>query len=258
MQKFKALLIDLDDTLLPEFDIAFPIWDEVCADAALAMSLDAKLLSSTLITTGQNILDRSRFCDVARDHSYDGHALLWVYLDFDGPPFEGLEAWLPEFRLQAWQETLAALGATGAASAGDFAHRMWEQFKQRHAPYPETFPVLQYLAEKYTLVAVTNGVSGVQARKIELFGFTERFHHVVLCGDHLPKPDPLPFNVAMRLAGAKPAESAMIGNSLSRDITGAKNAGIFSVWVNRNGEKASDELRPDVEIKSLDELRNIF
>jgi putative hydrolase of the HAD superfamily len=258
VRKFKALFIDLDDTLLPEWDIAFPLWDEVCAAAALATGLDAATLSNSLRSVSQAVVDRSRFGDSARVNGYEGLALLWDHLDYNGPPLTGLSPWLPEFRHTVWIETLDSLGVKDASHAAAFAHRMWELGCERRIPYPDAFPVLQYLSEKHTLVAITNGVSGVQARKIESFGFTGYFDHIVLCGDHLPKPDPLPFRVAMQLAGARPEESAMIGNSLKRDIAGARNAGIFSVWVNRNGEKAGDEVRPDVEIQCLEDLRKIF
>ena len=53
-------------------------------------------------------------------------------------------------------------------------------------------------------------------------------------------------------------EAVLIGDSLSSDIRGAKNAGIASIWLNRNGRTAPPEHRPDYEIHSLRELRGIL
>lgn len=258
ISKFKALLIDLDDTLLPEWDIAYPIWDEVCDEAAAAIGLDPAALSQTLKTTSQQLLDRSSFGDMARKTHYDGMALMWDTLDFNGPPVENLDFWIPEFRSLVWAEAVASLGHDGTPNASDFAHRMSELGLIRRVPYADAFPTLNYLAEKYRLVAVTNGVPGVQARKVERHGFSDLFDHVVLCDQYHQKPDPLPFSIAMELAGVRHDECAMIGNSLSRDINGAHGVGMFSVWVNRNGEKHQNQPEPDLEINSLDQLRDVF
>jgi putative hydrolase of the HAD superfamily len=46
----------------------------------------------------------------------------------------------------------------------------------------------------------------------------------------------------------------MIGNSLPRDVAGAKRAGMRAVWLNRQGDPPEGEAIPDAEIRSLDEL----
>lgn len=258
IHKTKALLIDIDDTLLPEWDIAFPIWDEVCAEAAAHIGHDASALSSALKRTSQRIVNESRFADMARINYYDGEALLWDALDFDGPPVERLDAWLPEFRVIVWSEVLESLNVRSAETVTNFAHAMHGLGLNRRIPYSDAMQVLNYLAESYTLVAVTNGVPGVQARKIERHGFQKYCDHIVLAAEFGGKPSRGPFEAAMQLAEASAGECAMIGNSLSRDIKGAHGVGIRSVWINRNGETAEPALKPDIEIKALDELRNIF
>jgi putative hydrolase of the HAD superfamily len=105
---------------------------------------------------------------------------------------------------------------------------------------------------------VTNGEGSVQAMKVEASGLKRHFDHVVLCDEHVWKPDPLPFRVAMNLLCVSPEETAMIGNSFDSDIAGAKNAGIYSVWVNRKGEEPGREIRPDAMVYNLAQLHELL
>ena len=46
----------------------------------------------------------------------------------------------------------------------------------------------------------------------------------------------------------------MVGDSLSSDIRGGKNAGIQTCWVNPEHKAAQENLVPDYEIESLSQL----
>jgi putative hydrolase of the HAD superfamily len=49
-------------------------------------------------------------------------------------------------------------------------------------------------------------------------------------------------------------DAVAIGDSIERDLLGARNAGLRSIWVNRRAEIAPAELRPAIEIHTLNEL----
>ena len=49
-----------------------------------------------------------------------------------------------------------------------------------------------------------------------------------------------------------------VGDSLTADIQGGKNAGIMTCWYNPKGETGMKNIRPDYEIKDLLELRKII
>jgi putative hydrolase of the HAD superfamily len=66
------------------------------------------------------------------------------------------------------------------------------------------------------------------------------------------KPDPRIFDLALRLLGASPEEAVMVGDNPTRDVAGAKAAGVTAVWVNRAGlPLAAGAAVPDVEVASL-------
>ena len=46
----------------------------------------------------------------------------------------------------------------------------------------------------------------------------------------------------------------MVGDSLTSDILGGKNAGLRTVWVNPGHKIAPDHLKPDYEIEFLADL----
>ena len=46
----------------------------------------------------------------------------------------------------------------------------------------------------------------------------------------------------------------MLGDSLSADMQGGKNAGITTIWFNCGGKPDEEGVRPDYEIRALSEL----
>jgi putative hydrolase of the HAD superfamily len=72
------------------------------------------------------------------------------------------------------------------------------------------------------------------------------------------KPNPAVFEHLLSQLGAKPEEAVMVGNSLERDIAGARAAGITSIWIRLPGEKDSSSIVPDHTITDLRELRKLM
>ena len=52
-------------------------------------------------------------------------------------------------------------------------------------------------------------------------------------------------------------ETVIIGDSLTSDILGGKNAKIKTVWFNPNGKKCED-IVPDYQISSLNEVKSLL
>jgi putative hydrolase of the HAD superfamily len=142
-----------------------------------------------------------------------------------------------------------------------FAHWFGEEYLRRSALKDHTFPdareVLDYLRQKYPLHIITNGFTEVQTNKLHNSGLREYFD-VVLSSEEIGinKPDPRIFLEAMRLCGARPEESLMIGDDEKVDIQGAALAGMDQVWYNPAGTPGT--LVPTFEIQSLLELKKML
>jgi putative hydrolase of the HAD superfamily len=137
----------------------------------------------------------------------------------------------------------------------DEAFEVFFQARQRVELYPDVEPVLDDLSAEYTLVAVTNGNAD-----IELTGVGHWFEFSVSAAQvgH-QKPHPLVFETAMARVGTQPEETVHVGDDEHRDIFGAREAGIRTVWLNRSDRDWSHtECEADHHIRSLAELPEIL
>jgi FMN phosphatase YigB (HAD superfamily) len=77
------------------------------------------------------------------------------------------------------------------------------------------------------------------------------------------KPNPRIFHNALVRMKLEPEKVAMVGDTLGADILGARNSGIFSIWIRRRantpGNRAhADTIVPDAQINTLSELPGLL
>ena len=73
------------------------------------------------------------------------------------------------------------------------------------------------------------------------------------------KPDPLLFAHACRTLGGAPAHSAMVGDRYDRDIRGALEAGLYTIWLNvRDEELPPGAMPPDATCGSIADAGRIL
>ena len=117
---------------------------------------------------------------------------------------------------------------------------------------PAADRVLSVLGERYPLGLVTNGGPDIQLQKLNALDILDRFETIVYAGFDTPaKPDPTPFEYALDAIGASSARSVYIGNSLTADVTGARAAGLTSVWIS---DGTDPDPVPDIAVESLTDL----
>lgn len=108
---------------------------------------------------------------------------------------------------------------------------MWDKNKIELTPNAEA--VLDYLSGKYKigLLSTTDAFSANLV--FEKFGIRRFFSFVSLsCNSGFLKPDRNAFLSILNDSGFSPEESVMIGDSIRRDIAGAKNAGMRAILFN--------------------------
>ncbi len=112
--------------------------------------------------------------------------------------------------------------------------RFLEALPTRKTLFPYTLQILQYLTGKgYRLHLITNGFEATQHSKLQYAGIGGYFGAVITSeGSGSLKPHKEIFDYALRVTGAAPEESIMLGDSIEVDIQGAKGAGIDQVYVN--------------------------
>jgi len=117
--------------------------------------------------------------------------------------------------------------------------------------FADALPALNQLAERFPLVALTNGNADLNQIGIEHF-----FSAILSSGNiGYSKPDPRMFLAACEALALQPIEICHIGDDPKLDVAGAAEVGMRTVWVNRKGQDYPADLpAPDVELTSLAEL----
>ena len=119
--------------------------------------------------------------------------------------------------------------------------------------------VLEYLYEYYDLYIASNGPNEAQMRKLKGTGIDQYFKGIMSSEDaDYSKPKKEFFYYMFIKYGLKPDESIMIGDSLTSDIKGANNAGIDSIWINNKGIINTTDIKPNIEIRNIKELKRIL
>ena len=116
--------------------------------------------------------------------------------------------------------------------------------------------MLDTLSREYPLYAVSNGTAKVQDGRISRSGIGRYFKEIFI-SERLGanKPDRLFFDRCFSAIEDFSADEAIIvGDSLSSDILGGRNAGMITCLFNPRKTKNQTEIIPDHEIASLSEL----
>jgi 2-haloacid dehalogenase len=118
----------------------------------------------------------------------------------------------------------------------------------------------EYLAGKYRLAIITNGIKEVQRSRFERSPIKSYVERLIVSEEAgCSKPDPGIFENACELMGFRDkARMIMIGDSLASDIQGGINFGIDSCWLNLAAVGNETGIRPTYEARSLWGIRGIL
>ncbi len=116
------------------------------------------------------------------------------------------------------------------------------------------------LSKKYRLFLASNGTASVQKGRMtsaNLYRFFEQAFVSQELGHN--KPSKAYFDAAFaRIPGFDPEKCLMVGDSLTSDILGGKNAGLRTVWVNPTHAPGRPDIVPDFEIEALSQLEALL
>lgn len=125
-----------------------------------------------------------------------------------------------------------------------------------HYFMPGAPELLWELYGKYALYIVSNGTASVQAGRLASAGIENFFEGIFISQEiGCNKPEQAFFERCFaRIANFDPRRAMIVGDSLTSDIRGGRNAGILSCWYNPRGSAPRQDIRPDYEIQSLAQL----
>jgi len=237
----RAVLFDLDETLLPDYGGFLAAVD----DCATALGAPAGM-GRTLHERARPRWGQAPDAAIAGMRDMSSWEALWAPF----PP--GTDGWAEAFRLGAWREALAEHGVDDPALAARLAAAYREHRSARCRPFPEAVAALEQLQAAGVLLAVvTNGTERHQRAKLDASGLMGMFNAVVTSeAADASKPDPRIFRVALEAIGCNPADAAMVGDHPLRDVAGAQQSGLRGVWLDRDGGNPRGVV-PDARIADL-------
>lgn len=125
---------------------------------------------------------------------------------------------------------------------------------------PNAKEAVEAFEGKYKQYAASNGTCEAQTRKLSKSGLTELLDDFFISEQvGAEKPSKDFFEYVFKAVGSNdPEEYIIIGDSLTSDIKGGKNAGIKTCWYNPSGKKNQSEMLPDYEIRDLIQVIDLF
>ena len=238
MEKFKGLLLDLDDTLIKSGQI----YDKAMFHTAKYMSTKYKIDLDLLYENLQRqymIVSRS-FPNVHTRHS---RILLYrAALDYLGIKYDLSD--LPKLEMM-----------------------YWDYFLKHIEVYDHVHSTLKTLHDGGIKIAiVSDGDLSLRIRKTEAAGLLNHVDEVVASEEVVfEKPFSAIFTLALSRLGLEPHQAVMIGNNYTSDIRGAQlvgiKAGIFDPAKDANligQEVGVEKIIPDFVIHDFKEVLELF
>jgi putative hydrolase of the HAD superfamily len=235
----KAILFDLDDTLISAYNRPDLAWHAIAgefasdlhpcvpADVAVAINLSADMFwaDAEQHRTGRLQLIDARTTIVAN-----------------------------AFR------TLTSLGHT--TPGPDVTRRMAARYnayreEQMHLFEGAHHVVDTFRAKGVRLALITNGAAEPQRAKVVRFDLTHRFDHIQIEGEHgFGKPEERAYTHAMEVLGVAPHETWMVGDNLEWEVVGPQRLGIHAIWHDGYGVglPPGSPIKPDRIIRRISEL----
>ena len=230
----KAILFDLDDTILNYDSVADRSWKQVCDTVSPKLpGLGTQELCAALKAKAQ-----------------------WFWSDPDRH-LRGRRDLLAA-RIEIVSSVLQCLGVSDPKICEEISVSYEKIRTELIAPRPGAIETLRQLhRDGIKLGLVTNGAKEPQRAKIDRFGLAPFFDSIVIEGEFgIGKPDRSVFEHSMEKLGANPQQTWMAGDNLYFDVGGAQDAGIWGIWVDwrRSGLPKDSKVKPDRIVHLISEL----
>ncbi len=129
-----------------------------------------------------------------------------------------------------------------------------------HYFMPGAFEALERLPKKYRLFLASNGTSSIQQGRLNSAGIKKYFEKIFISQDiGANKPSEEYFlRCFAQISNFDRKKCMIVGDSLTSDILGGIQAGIFTCWVNPEHKTGREDIRADYEIESLSQLEALL
>lgn len=251
----KAIIFDLDDTLLNDKRSINEAFKATCQLAAEKYDIDPELMEKTVREYARELYATYPTYDFIKKIGINAFEGLWGTFNDPGEGFQSLHNIAPKYQLVVWKKGLQSMGIDDENFALTLANAFRANREKFNWVFDDTYEVLDELKGNYPLFLLTNGAPSLQKTKLALTPKLQSyFDKIFISGEFgIGKPDSSIFNHVLGNIGLSIEDAMMVGDNLNTDILGATRIGMKNVWINREGVEAT-EILPTYEIKELKEL----
>ena len=230
----KAILFDMDDTILNYDSVADGSWRQVCE----AVSPELPGLASDELFMALKAKSQWFWSDPDR-HRRGRQDLLVARMEIVSSALEGLEIWDAELtrEISVSYERIRTESITPRPGAMETLHSLHD--------------------DGFKLGMITNGAKEPQREKIDRFGLESLFDSIVIEGEFgIGKPDRSVFQHSLEKLGASPRQAWMVGDHLDFDVGASQELGIWGIWVDWRGSGLPNDskVKPDRIVNFISEL----
>jgi putative hydrolase of the HAD superfamily len=234
----RAILLDLDDTILDDSGLVHECWRDACADYADRL----RPLDATAVVEAIQTKSRWYWGDPERHRA--------GRLELDAARREVVRLALADMELDDVEL---------ADAIGDAYSRRRDAGME---PLPEAIDTVRWLRDSgRRLALLTNGAGPAQRKKIVRFGLADLFDVVLIEGElGFGKPDERVYHRALDALGVRASDAWMVGDNLDWDVSAPQKLGMRGVWIDVRGRGVPEHaaVRPDHVVRSLSELRPLI
>lgn len=230
----KAVLLDMDDTLVSHTAGTEELWRTLCHRHAVLI----EGLSPDLLYTTHKDTRKHYWSDIERHRTGRLN--------------------LKATRREIVALTFSRLGIYNTEISNSIADSFTEQREDLVYLFEGVHDTLRRLKERgIKLGLITNGASQLQRAKIEKFGLEPFFDCITIEEEFgQGKPEPQVFLHTLEKLKVEAEDAWMTGDDLIRDIAGANNTGIYSIWIDleNKGLPVDSPVKPGRIIQSISQL----
>ncbi|MCW1239103.1 HAD family hydrolase [Bacillus pretiosus] len=216
---YKAMLFDLDDTLLDR---------DKAVDNLFLLVLE-KCYEDVSDTVKNNMLQKFKEYD-KREYGISDKTIVLESL---------FDEFAPKYRLPH-----------------NYIQDFWnENFPKCFSIDQNTIHFLNQIKRHFKVGIITNGSTQRQTAKIINTNLNNYFDTIIISEEvGVSKPDKRIFELALNKLNVQPEDVLFVGDDLEKDIAGPQNANIKGVWFNPQKIKNTTKIQPYAEINTLDSL----
>ncbi|MGF9770591.1 HAD family hydrolase [Bacillus albus] len=216
---YKAMLFDLDDTLL----------DRDKAVDKLFLFVLEKCYEDVCDKVKNNMLQKFKEYDKREYGTSDKTIVLESLFDEFAPKYRLPRNYIQDF----WNE----------------------YFPKCFSIDQNTVHFLNQIKKHFKVGIITNGSTQRQKAKIFNTNLNRYFETIIISEEvGFSKPDKRIFELALNKLNLQPENTLFVGDDLEKDIAGPQNVNIKGVWFNPQKIKNTTEIQPYAEINTLDSL----